>query len=70
MLAMRSELMCRIAIWGRDSGLTQQQIAEKLGISQARVSELMRGKYQRFRLDMLITLAVRAGLPCELKVAA
>ena len=69
-LSMRSDLMCKLAIWIRDSGLTQQEIAEQLETTQARVSDLVRGKYNKFRLDMLISMAVRVGIPCELKVAA
>jgi predicted XRE-type DNA-binding protein len=33
-LAMRSDLMCRLALWLRDSGLTSQQAAQRLGVSQ------------------------------------
>jgi predicted XRE-type DNA-binding protein len=37
-----------------------------LGIGQSRVSDLMRGKWDKFSLDMLITLATRAGRKVEL----
>jgi predicted XRE-type DNA-binding protein len=49
---------------------TQVEAAQVLGISQSRVSDLMRGKWDKFSLDMLVTLATRAGLHCELKLAA
>ena len=42
-------------------GWTQQEAAEKLGIGQSRVSDLMRGKWDKFSLDMLITLTTRTG---------
>jgi predicted XRE-type DNA-binding protein len=41
-----------------------------LGISQSRVSDLIRGKFEKFSLDMLITLATKAGKKVELKMAA
>lgn len=70
LLSMRSDLMCRLGLWLRDSGLTPPQAAEQLGVSQTRIAELMRGKWDRFSLDTLIQLAVRAGQRVELKVAA
>ena len=35
----------------------------------ARVSDLVRGKWEKFSLDMLITLAARAGKKVELALA-
>jgi predicted XRE-type DNA-binding protein len=49
---------------------TQAEAAQVLGISQSRVSDLIRGKFEKFSLDMLITLATRAGKKVELKMAA
>lgn len=49
-------------------GWTQQEAAEKLGIGQSRVSGLVRGKWDEFSLDMLITLTTRAGQHVELVV--
>lgn len=69
-LAMRSELMCQLEILIRDKEWTQAEAAKVLGISQARVSDLIRGKWDKFSLDMLITLAMRAGKKVELKLAA
>ena len=69
-LAMRSELMCRLEILIRDKQWTQAEAAQVLGISQSRVSDLIRGKFDKFSLDMLITLATRAGKKVELKMAA
>jgi predicted XRE-type DNA-binding protein len=62
-LAMRSQLMGELRIKIRDKHWTQAQAAEVLGISQSRVSDLI-------SLDMLITLATRAGKKVELKLAA
>jgi len=41
-----------------------------LGVSLSRVSDLVRGKWEKFSLEMLITLATRAGLRVHLKTAA
>ena len=69
-LAMRSQLMGELRIKIRDEEWTQAEAAKILGISQSRVSDLIRGKWDKFSLDMLITLATRAGKKVELKVAA
>lgn len=42
-------------------GWTQQEAAKRLGIGQSEVSDLVRGKWDKFSLDMLITLAERVG---------
>ena len=60
-LAMRAELMASLRIVITDRGWTQQEAAKKLGIGQSRVSDLVRGKWDKFSLDMLVTLAARVG---------
>ena len=67
---MRSQLMGELRIKIRDMEWTQAEAAQVLGISQSRVSDLIRGKFEKFSLDMLITLATRAGKKVELKMAA
>ena len=49
-------------------GLTQAQAAAQLGVSQPRVSDLMRGKLHLFSIDTLVTLIFAAGLRVEMKV--
>ena len=51
-------------------GWTQAQAALALGVSQSRVSDLVRGKWDKFSLDMLVTLAVRCGLRVQMALAA
>lgn len=69
-LSMRADLMAQLRIVIEKRNWTQVEAAEMLGISQSRVSDLMRGKWDKFSLDMLVTLATRAGLHCKLKLAA
>ena len=54
-LQMRADLMGKLRLWIRDSGLTQEEAAERLGITQSRVSNLVRGQWKKFSLDMLLT---------------
>jgi predicted XRE-type DNA-binding protein len=62
---MRSDLMCELRIKIRDKEWTQAEAAKVLGISQSRISDLRRGKFEKFSLDMLITLATRAENPAD-----
>lgn len=41
--------------------LKQREVAALLGISQPRVSNLMRGNFEAFRLDTLVGFAVKCG---------
>lgn len=67
-LQLRAELMGQLRLWIQDNGLTQTEAAERLGITQARVSDLVRGKWKKFSLDMLLTLATKAGMHVRLEL--
>lgn len=69
-LTMRADLMASLRALITDRGWTQQEAARKLEIGQSRVSDLVRGKWEKFSLDMLITLAARAGKKPSLVLAA
>jgi len=69
-LQMRADLMADLRNFIKAKRLTQAKAAEILGVSQSRVSDLTRGKWERFSLEMLITLATRAGMRVTLKKAA
>jgi predicted XRE-type DNA-binding protein len=69
-LQMRADLMADLRKWIKAKRLTQAKAAEILGVSQSRVSDLIRGKWERFSLEMLITLVTRAGMRVTLKKAA
>ena len=68
-LAMRSDLMGQLRLLIERTGWTQAQAADELGVTQSRVSDLIRGKWEKFSLDMLLILAARAGLQPRLKLA-
>ena len=69
-VALRAAVMIRIEQHLNAKGWTQAETARRLGITQPRVSRLVKGKWRDFSLDMLLTLAARAGLQPELKLAA
>jgi predicted XRE-type DNA-binding protein len=69
-LQMRAELMNDLRAFIESSGMTQMEAAERLGIAQSRVSDLVRGKWEKFSLEMLITLEARVGRRVTLELAA
>jgi len=69
-LRMRADLMADLRKFIKGRKLTQAKAAEIIGVSQSRVSDLMRGKWDRFSLEMLITFATRAGMRVSLRIAA
>ena len=70
LLQMRADLMNELRQVIKASGWTQVVAARELGVSQSRVSDLVRGKWQQFSLDMLVTLAVRAGRRVNIELLA
>ena len=69
-LKMRADLMADLRTLIEAKKVSQAQAAQMLGISQSRVSDLVRGKWEKFSLEMLITLATRAGMRISLSRAA
>lgn len=64
----RSELM--IALRNKIEGwkINQTAAATRLGLTQPRLNDLMRGRIDKFSLDALINLARPAGLAVRLQI--
>lgn len=58
----RSELMMALESIIKQRDMTQVQAAALFGVTQPRVSDLMRGKINLFSLDCLMDMATAAGL--------
>jgi predicted XRE-type DNA-binding protein len=61
-LQIRSTLMIAVHNIISDRKLTQVDAAKLFGVSQPRVSDLVRGKIELFSIDMLVTMLSRAGV--------
>ena len=68
-MKLRSALMIALKEHIADQGWTQAEAARRLGVTQPRVSDLMRGKIDLFGLDTLVNMAVAAGLTVEMHIA-
>ncbi|WP_119268775.1 helix-turn-helix domain-containing protein [Taklimakanibacter deserti] len=69
-MKLRSDLMISLEQKITRSGWTQKETAKRLGISQPRVSDLLRGKINLFSVDNLIDLLAKAGMQVDVKVRA
>jgi predicted XRE-type DNA-binding protein len=67
---MRANLMSDLRRYIEKRRLTQAQAAKQLGVAQSRVSDLVRGKWDKFSLKMLITLEARIGRKVRVEFAA
>ncbi|MFH1092005.1 MAG: XRE family transcriptional regulator [Pseudomonadota bacterium] len=67
-LKIKSELMIRIEKFIKGNGLIQKEAARLLGVSQPRISDLVRGKFDRFTIDMLINMLSRVGIKVDVRI--
>lgn len=61
-LRIRADLMVELSKLIQDRGLTQTEAAEILGVTQPRISDLTRGKIDRFSIDTLVAMLGHAGI--------
>ena len=67
-MKLRSELMMALKKHITRTGMSQAQTAKLFGVTQPRVSDLMRGKINLFGLDALVNMVAAAGLRVEMRV--
>ena len=64
----RSELMIAISEHIAKNGLTQAAAAKLFGVTQPRVSDLVRGRIELFSIDTLVQMLASAGMRVEMKL--
>ena len=67
-MKLRSELMMALKKHIARAEMSQAQAAKLFGVTQPRVSDLMRGKINLFGIDALVNMAAAAGLHVEIRV--
>jgi predicted XRE-type DNA-binding protein len=67
---MRLRSALAIAVRGVVEGwqMTQAEAARRLGVTQPRLNDLLRGRLDRFSLDALVGLAEHAGLAVRMEI--
>ncbi|MNF83055.1 helix-turn-helix protein [compost metagenome] len=68
-MKVRSALMIALKERIEAEGLSQASAAKLFGVTQPRISDLLRGKVTLFSIDTLINMLAAAGLHVELHIA-
>ncbi len=67
-LRIRADLMLDARRYIEEQDLTQRAAATRLGVSQPRISDLMRGHIEKFTIDTLVNMLSAAGLRVRIAV--
>jgi predicted XRE-type DNA-binding protein len=67
-LRARAELMQKIAAIVKENGWTQVEAADRCGVTQPRINDLLRGRVSRFSLDALVNIATAIGRRVHLQI--
>ena len=67
-MKLRSRLMIAIREAVSAWGVTQAEAARRLGVTQPRLNDLLRGRVGKFSLDALVALAAGAGLTVHMEI--
>jgi predicted XRE-type DNA-binding protein len=68
-IRIRADLMVELGKLIEERGLTQAQAAALFGVSQPRISDLVRGKIDRFSIDTLVAMLGHAGMRVTFRTA-
>src|SRR5258707_15701257 len=68
-LRLRAELMVEVSRLIQTRKLTQRSAASLLGVTQPRISDLIRGKIDLFSIDTLVNMLARGGIRVQLRVS-
>lgn len=69
-MLLRAQLAEELRQWIERKKLTQARAAKQLGVSQPRVSEIVRGRVDLLSLDYLVGLCTKAGISVGVRHAA
>ena len=69
-LQARADLMRQIAELIQAKGWKQVEAAERCGVTQPRINDLLRGRVSRFSLDALVNIATALGRRVNVELEA
>jgi predicted XRE-type DNA-binding protein len=67
-MRLRSDLMMAVTQAVARWDITQAEAAKRLGVSQPRLNDLLRGRIGNFSVDALVLLATKAGLDVQIRI--
>jgi predicted XRE-type DNA-binding protein len=69
-LRIRAKMMMALTCYIEERKMTQSRAAKVMGVSQPRISDLVRGKIGLFTIDTLVNMVTAAGLKVEVEITA
>jgi predicted XRE-type DNA-binding protein len=67
-MKLRSSLMMALKDHIEETGMSQKAAAKLLGVTQPRISDLVRGRIDLFAIDSLVNMVAAGGLRVEVRV--
>lgn len=67
-MRVRADLMIEVRRYVKENKLTQAEAAKRLGITQPRLNDLLRGRIDKFSVDALVIMLARMGKQVTLRV--
>lgn len=68
-LRLRSRLMMAISEYVKQSGLTQAEAARRLGTTQPRLNDVLKGKIEKCTVDRLVIMLATVGYKVNLEIS-
>jgi predicted XRE-type DNA-binding protein len=69
-LRIRAKMMIALSGYIQERKITQSRAARIMGVSQPRISDLVRGKIGLFTIDTLVNMVAAAGLKVDVDITA
>jgi predicted XRE-type DNA-binding protein len=69
-LRIRAKMMIALTGYIQERKITQSRAAKIMGVSQPRISDLVRGKIGLFTIDTLVNMVAAAGLKVDVDITA
>jgi predicted XRE-type DNA-binding protein len=69
-LRIRAKMMMALTGYIQERKITQSRAAIVMGVSQPRISDLVRGKIGLFTIDTLVNMVTAAGLKVDVDITA
>jgi len=67
-MRVRADLMIEVQRYVKGNKLTQAEAAKRLGITQPRLNDLLRGRIDKFSVDALVIMLARTGKQVTLRI--
>ena len=68
-LKLRARLMMEVADYVKQAGLTQAEAAKKLGTTQPRLNDVIKGRIEKCTVDRLVNMLAAVGYKVNLNIS-